>query len=155
MTDEIWVPISYHGRYEVSNMGRVRNTRTGAILKPMMTGQKRKQYATVRLPVGDLKVHRLVLEHFVGPRPEGAVSRHLNDNSSDNRASNLAWGTLAENAADTHNNFKGHRQILTTAQALEIKTRRAAGELGTALAKEFGVTSATVCDIHKGRYRPL
>lgn len=47
------------------------------------------------------KVHQLVLEAFVGPRPEGMVTRHLNGDPSDNRLTNLAWGTHAENNADT------------------------------------------------------
>lgn len=45
-------------------------------------------------------VHRLVLEAFVGPKPEGAVTRHLNGDPTDNRLANLAYGTPAENGAD-------------------------------------------------------
>jgi hypothetical protein len=42
----------------------------------------------------------LVLITFVGPRPLGAFGLHNNDDPSDNRLSNLRWGTPAENAAD-------------------------------------------------------
>ena len=54
-------------------------------------------------------VHRLVLEAFVGPRPEGMVARHLNGDPGDNRLENLAWGTQSENNYDkvrhgTHHN---------------------------------------------------
>lgn len=45
-------------------------------------------------------VHHLVLETFVGPRPDGMETRHLNGNHSDNRVENLAWGTKSENGAD-------------------------------------------------------
>ena len=45
-------------------------------------------------------VHSLVLEAFVGPRPEGMECRHLNGDRKDNRIENLRWGTRAENAQD-------------------------------------------------------
>jgi hypothetical protein len=46
-------------------------------------------------------VHQLVLEAFVGPRPEWATDvRHLNGVADDNRLANLAYGTQAENARD-------------------------------------------------------
>lgn len=46
------------------------------------------------------RVHHLVLEAFVGPRPAGMETRHLNGVRADNRLENLAWGTPTENAAD-------------------------------------------------------
>lgn len=45
-------------------------------------------------------VHRLVLEAFVGPAPEGHGTRHLNGVRNDNRIENLAWGTPQENISD-------------------------------------------------------
>lgn len=57
-------------------------------------------------------VHTLMLEAFVGPRPEWAhLVRHLNDISADNRLENLAYGTHADNSADAvrngvHNNTR-------------------------------------------------
>lgn len=46
-------------------------------------------------------VHRLVLEAFVGPCPEGMECRHLDGNPANNRPGNLAWGTPRENQADS------------------------------------------------------
>lgn len=46
------------------------------------------------------KVHALVLEAFVGPRPANKEARHLNDIPSDNRLSNLRWGFRKENFQD-------------------------------------------------------
>ena len=45
-------------------------------------------------------VHRLVLEAFVGPCPDGMECRHLDGNPGNNRLDNLAWGTRAENQQD-------------------------------------------------------
>jgi hypothetical protein len=46
--------------------------------------------------------HVLILETFVGPRPVGMETRHLNGIRSDNRLENLKWGTRAENLADRY-----------------------------------------------------
>jgi len=46
------------------------------------------------------RVHRLVLEAFVGPCPEGMECRHLDGDPSNNRLENLRWGTPAENTED-------------------------------------------------------
>ncbi len=45
-------------------------------------------------------VHRLVLEAFVGPCPEGMEGCHNNGNPADNRLSNLRWDTRPNNHAD-------------------------------------------------------
>jgi DNA-binding XRE family transcriptional regulator len=44
-----------------------------------------------------------------------------------------------------------HSAKLTEEQAREIKYRRAAGEGGASLAREFSISQQTICCIHKGR----
>jgi hypothetical protein len=47
------------------------------------------------------KVHHLVLETFVGPKPSSkSIVRHLNDDPLDNRLVNLKWGNQKENSDD-------------------------------------------------------
>jgi transposase len=46
------------------------------------------------------KVHRLVLETFVGPCPKGMICRHLDGNPSNNRLDNLEWSTNSINMKD-------------------------------------------------------
>lgn len=46
------------------------------------------------------KIHQLVLEAFDRPKPEGFLSRHLNNKRDDNRITNLRWGTPLENSRD-------------------------------------------------------
>ena len=45
-------------------------------------------------------VHRLILETFTGPCPEGMIACHNNGNPSDNRLGNLRWDTHRSNQAD-------------------------------------------------------
>lgn len=88
------------GRYQVSDDGQVFGMRN-KMLRPTTDNGG---YESVWITYPDGKrmrlVHHLVLETFVGPRPPGAETRHLNGNPSDNRVSNLAWGTAWENSND-------------------------------------------------------
>lgn len=70
------------------------------------------------------RLHRLILEAFVGPCPPGCETRHLDGDPGNNALSNLAWGTPAENTADrkkhgriTHRNrlfaYNGETKCLT------------------------------------------
>lgn len=43
-------------------------------------------------------------EAFLGPRPDGLVVRHLDDDRTNNRASNLAYGTASDNQRDSVRN---------------------------------------------------
>lgn len=87
---------------------------------------------------GSVRVHVLVATAFHGPRPIGMVCRHLNDIKTDNRACNLAWGTVAENNRDAVLNGRAvpprpspgelqPRAKLTNSQASEIRARYAQG----------------------------
>lgn len=101
---ERWAPVVGHPTYQISSYGRVRNPKGKLIGKP----NHMRGYVRVNLPGQDVRlVHQLVLEAFTGPRPEGAQSRHLNGIPSDNRASNLRWGTSRENIEDQF--IHGHR----------------------------------------------
>lgn len=147
---------THHPRYEVSSMGDVRNKETGRVLKPMITGSRRSgaRRAKVRFsttPRQDFDVAHLVLVAFVGPRPKGAVALHANDDSLDNRADNLRWGTHSNNALQCAMHTRGGGQKLNPQQVLEIARRRVGGERGATLAAEFGVSQQRVCDIHKRR----
>jgi hypothetical protein len=71
----------------------------------MATEPNRKGYLTVRVTVNGIErkypVHSLVCEAFHGSRPSKThQTRHLNGINTDNLASNLCWGTPAENASD-------------------------------------------------------
>lgn len=98
-----WAAVSgWEGLYEVSTQGDVFSVRSGRLLSQRRhTGDG---YCMVNLHRDGVRrtytVHTLVLEAFAGVRPEGGVCRHLNGVAHDNRLSNLAWGTQAENVSD-------------------------------------------------------
>lgn len=51
-----------------------------------------------------VRVHILVLETFVGPRPKGMKGLHKDDNRKNNKLRNLYWGTQKENMEDADRN---------------------------------------------------
>jgi hypothetical protein len=48
-----------------------------------------------------MAVHRKVLEAFVGPAPKGLFALHRNRKRTDNRLSNLYWGTRSDSHIGT------------------------------------------------------
>jgi hypothetical protein len=100
------------------------------------------------------RVHRLVLEAFVGPCPDGMEARHLSGDPADNRLENLEWGTRADNRADIDRHgrqFRGetHPGVkLTEEQVRAIRSRYAAGGvLQRELADEYGVNVPNISAI--------
>ena len=93
--------------YSITKDGRVwtQKDRHGKARWLKLCLDTRAKYLSVNL-IHDGKrytrlVHRLVLETYVGPRPDGMECRHLNGNSIDNRLKNLKWGTRSENTYDS------------------------------------------------------
>ncbi len=118
---ENWLPVvGYEGLYEVSDFGRVRSLDRitvalnrwgsraprrykGRVFRPSLM----KGYPHVHLSrngqIARFAVHRLVLEAFVEPCPEGMECRHFPDRDRANCSlDNLSWGTRVENFADKH-----------------------------------------------------
>lgn len=173
---EQWRPVvGYEGFYEVSDQGRVRsvdrhilysNGKTcfwrGRVLRqsPCMGG-----YMKITLSKGSrlrtLKPHVLVLEAFVGPRPEGMEACHNDGNVTNNRLSNLRWDTPFGNAKDKDRhgtNSKGERHGATALSDIDaINIRKEfeglGGKKGTAviIARRYGVAPYTISNIVRRR----
>jgi|SRR5215472_894145 len=136
-------------------------TRGGRVFRELPTSTDANGYQLTRITSGAntqvVRRHTLVAETFIGPRPPGHGVRHLDGDPGNDNPRNLAWGTQAENSADTVQHGRSTRGIknrhakLTEAEAREIKHRRAAGESGRSLAREFNISEQTVCCIHTGR----
>lgn len=113
---EHWLPVvGYEGLYEVSDQGRVKSLARSFVRRDGKPQTIRERflsqtkfdthgYRTSRLcnlgTFKDVWVHRLVLEAFVGPCPQGMVACHWNDVKADNRLENLRWDTQSANQYD-------------------------------------------------------
>lgn len=95
--------------YEVSSRGRVRSYWIPGV-RPRRVGTTYRILTGTRSSFGyqsyniigrkPIPVHVLIATAFHGPRPAGGVVRHLDGNPQNNAATNIAWGTPAENVAD-------------------------------------------------------
>jgi hypothetical protein len=174
---EQWLAVvGWDGFYEVSNLGRVRSldriipvpNRWGRISQKPHRGRvvrisrvQGAQYQKIVLwrsgKQSTKLVHRLVLEAFVGPCPEGMEGCHGPGGQTDNRLVNLSWDTRAKNngadkCRDGRCGCGGRRPAarLTEAAAKEIRRRLLAGETPAPLAREFGVSWSAVGKIGAG-----
>jgi hypothetical protein len=107
--NEKWLPILGFPGYDVSNMGRIRSywmnglsqmsKKPQRILKPESDGGY--GYLRVKLCHGSRRcrqrIHRLVTEAFLGPRPVGLHTSHINEDPLDNHIINLCYETVKAN----------------------------------------------------------
>lgn len=151
----------------VSDEGSVWSNRSGRLRK-LKTHQRRdgNHYVIVILrkergsksKPRNCYVHRLVLETFVGPCPEGMQCRHLDGNPANNLLSNICWGTPGENAADKERHgtkVRGSKHgaaKLTENVVAEIRALRSQGIRLKALASRFGVSEGAINSVIRGKH---
>jgi hypothetical protein len=169
--------VGFEGLYEVSDLGRVRSLdriltverlnwrdgtpqklsypRKGRLLK---TNPNMKGYPRVTLLANGptIVVHQLVLNAFVGICPEGLQGLHANDIKSDNRLSNLSWGTPSQNQLDAIKNDRcllGEEKPNAKLTDADIPTIRSRLKIEgcIAIAKDFGVSDTAIWNIKNGR----
>jgi hypothetical protein len=121
---EVWAHVvNAPGRYYVSNLGQIGSTVVGRV-RPLNPTRMNSGYLSVGIyedrgePATTCLIHRLVVEAFDGPAPEGKTDvRHLDGNPQNNHLTNLCWGTRSENMLDVLR----HRQIGRPALPSEIE----------------------------------
>ena len=156
--NEVFKPIPDWPNYEISTLGRVRNVRFNRFLtltpKPCNRGIS---YPSVWLSRDGHKqqffVHSLVLNVFIGERPEGAHCRHKDRNTNNCCLSNLEYGTPADNKQDsikhgthahgsTHGNSKLTERTVRIARGLrkcDFSVNRIAQILSVAPSTIYGI----------------
>jgi len=111
--NEIFKPImGYEGKYEISNMGRVKSLkrkqktksngfaiRKGKIIKTSSTG---KGYLQIKLSMDgrerSFSVARLVAIHFIGLPETGRQVNHIDSDRKNNNINNLEWVKQQQNS---------------------------------------------------------
>lgn len=137
--------------YLIDKSGKVwsksrKGARTGKFLSPWTT----KGHLLVRLYKNKKPhtryVHRLVLETFIGPCPEGLECCHNNGNPANNHLGNLRWDTRTSNRRDdikhgVRPRGENHRSSkLTELDVCWIRYLKKAGICIRMLAEVYGVT---------------
>ena len=103
----------YDSKYEISNIGAVRNKKTKKLLMPQVSKSGGFIYNIHNKPSTAAK---MVLETFDGPAGrDDLVAVHINGNSYDNRICNLKWGNFAQKINEnTINKMSRSRKYLYT-----------------------------------------
>lgn len=178
---ERWLPIPNFPLYEISSMGRVKSrertyqrmdwrgvskqniiwmqrilggwvhTQNGKPVSRMVALRKDgKTYCE--------RVHRLVLNAFVGKQPPGMECCHWDGNCLNNHLENLRWDTHLSNQQDSirhgtkvnppvHYGERHHNATLTDKQIQEIRDTPVCRGTKAALARIYHVTQTSI-----GRY---
>lgn len=148
------------GRYQVSNLGRVRSVSRrvpcgfghtkgvkGRVLKPRVSNKSGHVAVGFYHRGPKAWVHRLVADVFLGPCPEGLEVRHLNGDPADNRVDNLEYGTRQQNVRD----IAAHGgRALQPETVRAIRSRLSQGHQQAHVARQLGVTPCVVHRIAHG-----
>lgn len=166
---EIWKDIKgYEGRYQVSNLGRVKSLER--YVKCGTNGNGKKKVNEKILKAGAYcktghvsvvlgrggngqPVHSLVAKAFIGERPEKHNVCHNDGNPKNNKLENLRYDTRSNNNIDV---FKHGRTMgaskLSLDEVKEIKKLLARGHMTqSAIAQQFEVSASTLSKIALGK----
>ena len=175
LAEENWLPVvGYEGLYAVSDCGRVksceryvlRTHESGTVHQKLIrerilcprSSRGRYEYGrqSVQLCRDGISKSRLishlVVEAFIGPRPEGLEVAHNDGNASNNQLNNLRYATPRENTHDKY--LHGtvpvgesvHNSKLSKSDVAQIRRLRGQ-KTQQALADEFGISISQVSRI--------
>lgn len=171
VSDEVWYPIPGYPGYEFSSDQRVRSFRRqggGGGINPdqwkIMTPRVDQDgYARYGLRRNGKRtgvfLHQIVAWLAYGETPDGLMTLHGDDDKTNNHASNLTFGTAADNRRDAFRNGKvdtprgekrGHAK-LNGDVVRKIRSLYASGEYQKDIAKRFNVCQAVISGIVTGR----
>ena len=131
---EIWKPVKSSPNYEVSNLGSVKNIKTGKLLK---VATNNYGYKLVCLSNNSVKqtgyIHRLVAEAFIDTDLDTriCVVNHIDGDKSNNTIENLEWATYTENAYHGKARLKVKAKEVT--ELLELLEQMDLGQIDKAL----------------------
>lgn len=147
MKTEQWKKLNtINSNYEVSNLGRLRKSKTDgsyAILNGSTT-QKHGNYHFHVIEGKKYYTHRLVMLAFVGECPKGHEVDHIDRNSLNNELSNLRYLLRRDNRKGTAKLTKEKVKAILMLTAIEGLTQKAIGNL-------FGVHHSTISNITTGK----
>ena len=141
-------PLEDYPGYFITKDGRVFKEKT------LTVGSNGYQSTGFRRGDANRYIHDLVLETFVGKRPEGYDASHINGNRTDNRLENLLWESRKDNCrrqenhgtklvGESRHNAKLTKDDVEWIRGFGISTRTFCRIMGNVL----GVSDSTIYDV--------
>lgn len=154
--EEEWKYITENTNYEVSSLGRIRNSK-GYIFKPYINNSG---YKSVKLVgVDERLVHRLVAKEFCEGFAEGLQVNHIDGVRTNNNVNNLEWVTPRENIQDAFT--RGTGDTRTARDSINLKKRVTQITLDgkpvriwdsmTQATEELGLSPGKISDVCSGK----
>jgi hypothetical protein len=148
MQQEIYKIITDYPNYSVSNLGNVKNNKTGRILKTRV----HKGYLVINLYNNNVMkhkpIHRLVGNAFIQNPQNKLCIDHVDTDTTNNNVNNLRWATIAENSQNrsiSSNNTSGttgvHYNKASNKWYANIKFNGKSQHIGSYNTKEDAVTA--------------
>lgn len=145
MMIEEWKPLRETDKYEASNEGRIRATKTGRIMKTQIDEQGRE---TLTIVVNGKKCHRrvarLIAEAFYGATCDGLEVYHYDGDLLNNYLDNLRIGTRTDSV---RNSFRTGRHRATVIGVRVVETGEvfnSIGECGRAVGMSMSAVSKSL-----------
>ena len=107
---EVWLQIKDFENYEISSLGRVRNTKTGRILKLAKKGGYMVAGLSSNSKGKSIAVHRLVALTFIENPENKQLVDHIDGNGKNNCINNLRWATHLQNMMNSRGNVNSSSQ---------------------------------------------
>lgn len=154
---EVWKPVHFAKKYEISNYGRLRNTETNNCLKGKIDKDGYVEYQ-ISLGPGKNKYvrgHRLVGFEFVpGRSKERNQINHKDGVRNNNYYKNLEWVSPSENTRHSIKmNWKNH---FSPVEVFDIKTKEVFKlDSIKALSSELGLKSTILSYLKKSDNTPI
>jgi hypothetical protein len=98
---EVWLPIVGFPGWEISDRGRIRGANSHRIVCP-----DNDRYPRAYLNGRQRRVHVLMAETWLGPRPFGQQILHADDRAANTHSANISYGTAQQNADDRSRNHQ-------------------------------------------------
>ena len=162
--------IGYEGIYQVSDIGQVKRISPSQGTRPnkiLSINIDNLGYLYVGLSKNKIcktyRIHRLVLLAFGDQQPSSKHEcRHLDGCRTNNKYTNLSWGTRQENMQDAIKHgtatigTKNANAKFTKNNIEQIRRLLSNGISNTSIAKQFNVSNSIISDIKLGKsYRDI
>lgn len=152
---EVWKDIPGSLGYKVSSLGRIKSSR--GVMSCCVSGSG---YRVVKISGKTRNVHSIVAQVFLGDRPNGFETLHIDGRKNNNSVSNLRYGTKGENVSQkfddaaksgTYEETLGKTAKLCMQDIVDIRKLIGKGLSNVEIANRYSVSDALVSLIRSGK----